>query len=67
MPAKRKLTGFQGGFAAGLARMVSVSGVSNHRPFPGTKQSAAEALGSDWKKLGGDMRRAASAVSLGKR
>ncbi len=67
MSAKHKLTGFEAGFVAGLAQMVSVSGVSDRRPFPGTKQSAAEALGSDWKKLGGDMRRAASKAPLGKR
>jgi hypothetical protein len=52
----------QRGFVTGLADIVSVVGPTRHRPFPGTYKTAAEALGGDWERLGGDMRKAVDQV-----
>jgi len=49
----------------GMANVVSVSGVKDPRPFPGTNRSSADALKGDWEKLGIDMRRAAHKVTVG--
>jgi hypothetical protein len=46
----------------GLADMVSIVPRRDPRPYPGVHRSAAEALRSDWVKLGGDMRAAARKV-----
>jgi hypothetical protein len=47
-----------GAFFSGLGATVSVAGIADHHPFPGTCKGAAEALRSDWERLGGDMRSA---------
>jgi hypothetical protein len=54
-------------FVGGIADMVSITGRHDNRPFPGTHRSDADALRSDWVKLGGDMRKAVSKVSGGKK
>jgi hypothetical protein len=45
------------GFANGMAQAVSVRGAATVHRAPAIR-SSAEALGDDWKKLGGDMHRA---------
>jgi hypothetical protein len=56
------------GFVTGWAQATSVIGLHATRPFPTTQRTAAQALGDDWEKLGGDMRRAmAKATSAGER
>ncbi len=51
------------GFMTRLGDLITVIGPrGGARPFPGTGRTVAEALGSDWEKLGGDMRRAVDRV-----
>ena len=62
---QKPLSSFRAGFVTGLAQMVTITGFRDSRPFPGTGKTAAEALRSDWEKLGGDMRRAAIRAAPG--
>lgn len=56
-------SGFRAGLVARLGDMITIIGPrGDARPFPGTGRTVAEALGSDWEKLGGDMRRAVAKV-----
>lgn len=53
---------FGAGFTNGLAQVVSVRGTAAVHSMPAIR-SPAEALGGDWKKLGGDMRKVTSRVT----
>jgi hypothetical protein len=56
-----------GAFIRGLGATVSLTGVRDLRPFPGTRMDAAEALRGDWERLGGDMRSAVRKVNAARR
>ncbi len=52
------------GFVTGLAQATSIVGLHPVRSFP-PQRTAAQALGGDWEKLGGDFQRAMAKATAG--